>query len=78
MPKIPQYTRHNKYDCHGKTYDRVEDEIENWVLLHYNNRPLEIITGNSPKMQSVVKKVLKAHKISYLIPAHNLGMIIVS
>ena len=71
-------TTEKQYDCHGKTYAKVSDDIENWVLLHYNNRPLEVITGNSPKMQSVIKKVLKAHKISYLIPSYNLGMIIIN
>ena len=66
-----------KYDCHGKTYDKVKDEFENWVLLYYSNRPLEVITGNSVKMQNIVKNILKEHNIKYDTPWYNLGTIIV-
>ncbi len=71
-------TTEKQYDCHGKTYAKVSDEIENWVLFNYRNRPLQIITGNSLKMRATVEKVLKEHKIGHVIPSYNLGMIIIN
>jgi hypothetical protein len=42
-----------KLDLHGVKHDDVERVVENFVLL--NEPPLEIICGNSDKMQDIVR-----------------------
>ena len=42
-----------KLDLHGVKHDDVERLVENFVLL--NEPPLEIICGNSDKMQDIVR-----------------------
>ena len=50
-------------DLHGWTYDEVRDRLPNLLILHHNNgfSPIQIITGNSEKMKSVVRGVCKDH-----------------
>ena len=50
-------------DLHGVRHHDVERLVENFVLL--NELPLRIITGNSPKMLSLVSEVLDRHKFEY-------------
>ena len=50
-------------DLHGVRYHDVERLVENFVLL--NEPPLRIITGNSPKMLSLVSEVLDRHEFKY-------------
>jgi len=64
-----------KYDCHGKTYEEVIDELENWLCLHYADAPFEIITGNSEQMKQIVINQLEELDFKYGIPADNNGMI---
>ena len=52
-----------KLDLHGVKHDDVERLVENFVLLL--NPPLDIITGNSQKMQQIVINVLITHTINY-------------
>ena len=42
----------NKLDLHGVRHEDAERLVENFVLL--NNKPLEIITGNSDRMVNIV------------------------
>jgi hypothetical protein len=42
----------NILDLHGVKHEDVERLVENFVLL--NNKPLEIITGNSDRMERIV------------------------
>ena len=42
-----------KLDLHGVRHHDVERVVENFVLL--NEPPLEIICGNSDKMQDIVR-----------------------
>ncbi len=50
-------------DLHGVRHHDVERLVENFVLL--NEPPLRIITGNSPKMLSLVSEVLDRHEFKY-------------
>lgn len=47
------------YDCHRKSHTEVMEELENWILLNQYDTPLEIITGNSEAMKSIVKEICK-------------------
>ena len=42
----------NKLDLHGIRHDDVERLVENFVLL--TEPPLEIIVGNSDKMENIM------------------------
>ena len=48
-----------RIDLHGMTHTRVEEILPEWIITNYNNghNDFEIITGNSHKMQSLVKKI---------------------
>ena len=41
------------------TYAKVEEMLPEWIITNYNNghNDFEIITGNSYKMKSLVKKI---------------------
>ena len=65
-----------KLNLHKKRHDDVDRLTENFVLL--NELPLEIITGKSNKMISIVEKVLKRHQFKYYNKWHtNIGSIVV-
>ena len=65
-----------KLNLHKKRHDDVDRLTENFVLL--NELPLEIITGKSNKMISIVEKVLKRHQFKYYNKWHtNVGSIVV-
>ena len=64
-----------KYDCHGKTYNEVIDELENWLLIHYSETPFVIITGNSDEMKKIVMNELDTLDFKYGIPTDNNGVI---
>ena len=57
--------RISQIDLHGLTYDEVERDLENKVILRWNEGmiPIYIITGNSQKMRELVKKVLMNWKV---------------
>ena len=55
--------KNNVLDLHGIKHDDAERLVENFVLLL--NPPLDIITGNSQKMQQIVINVLITHNINY-------------
>ena len=52
-----------RLDLHGIKHEDVDRIVENFVLL--NNLPLEIVTGNSQKMQELVVDVLNRHGMEY-------------
>jgi len=65
------------FDCHGLTYYEVEDKFENWILLNSTKLPVDVITGDSEQMRTLIKKYLDKHKFSYNVPYWNSGMITV-
>ena len=50
-------------DLHGVKHADVDRIVENYVLL--NNPPIDIITGNSQRMQQIVINVLIIHNIEF-------------
>ena len=42
----------NTLDLHGVKHEDAERLVENFVLL--KNKPLEIVTGNSDRMENIV------------------------
>ena len=70
----------NKLDLHGCSHQEVIDRIENIMILQYNtgNWPLEVITGNSQKMKSLVIKHAYSRGFNTKAPVNdNPGSIIV-
>lgn len=65
------------YDCHQKRRDEVKDQILNWIYLNQHRTPLEIITGNSEGMKSIVKGVCKENQISVRESWINGGILII-
>jgi hypothetical protein len=65
------------FDCHGKTYFKVEEELENWILMNQDNRPLHIITGRSDKMKDLVIREIEKYSFKWVQWHYNPGLIIV-
>lgn len=57
-------------DLHGVKHKDVEVTVEDFVLV--KTPPIKIITGNSKKMRSIVKKTLQKHgyEFSDFFPGH--------
>ena len=65
-----------KLDLHHKRHSDVERLTENFVFG--NDLPLEIVTGNSEKMRSLVQNVLDSYKFKYYSKWHtNFGSTVV-
>ncbi len=47
-----------RLDLHGIRHEDVQEIVENFVLLHQEEMPLEIIYGNSVTMYNLVKEIL--------------------
>lgn len=63
-------------DLHGVRHSEAEAVVEDYVLL--NKPPIEIITGNSTEMKSIVRRVLDRHGFRYIdSPAWNYGTVYV-
>lgn len=63
-------------DLHGVSHRRAEILVENFVLLE--KPPLRIITGNSPKMQIIVREVLERYEFECNYETDfNLGSLII-
>jgi hypothetical protein len=45
-------------DLHGISHNQVDRVVENFVLLHQSQIPLEIICGNSQVMVNLVISIL--------------------
>ena len=52
-----------KLDLHRKRHSEADRLTENFVFG--NDLPLEIVTGNSEKMRSLVQNVLDSYKFKY-------------
>ncbi len=64
-------------DLHGVRHSKAEDRLR--VFLNFVELPCQIITGNSPKMKSIVKKIVKEYSwICYEKDCYNYGTLIVN
>jgi hypothetical protein len=64
------------FDCHGLTYQKVQDDLLNWLFTEYNKgNELHIITGNSDTMKNIVVKMLDENCFDWRFPIDNNGMI---
>ena len=66
-------------DLHGIKHSDAENLIDDFLGRHYNTLPIEIITGNSFEMQSILKNKIKQFKLK-MEPSNyiNLGSYIIS
>lgn len=67
-----------EWDCHNRTYDEVESELGNWILLKQEFVPLTIISGNSKEMKGRVVKVIEGIGFDWMEHPTNEGRIIVT
>jgi len=64
------------FDCHGKTYEMVREQLPNWLFTEYNKgNELQIVTGNSDTMKKVVTIILNENCFDWRIPINNEGMV---
>ena len=52
-------------DLHGVKHEDVDSLVENFVLSHQEEMPLEIIYGNSPSMRQLVEECLERTGFHY-------------
>ena len=65
-------------DLHGVKHADVEDKLIDFFFWHsFDYKKVNIITGNSQKMQELVISFLDKYEFKYYISSHNLGEIIV-
>lgn len=55
----------NQLDLHRIRHEEVDILVENYIFL--NELPIEIITGNSDRMQEIVIDVLERNNFEYTI-----------
>ena len=66
-------------DLHNVTHADAQILAEEFIIKNYTSLPIEIITGNSIKMQNIVKEIIKNHNLR-ISPSHasNLGSYIIN
>jgi DNA-nicking Smr family endonuclease len=66
-------------DLHGKTYEEVEENLANWLIVQYNrgNLPIRVITGNSNKMKNIVYKICEHYEFEVGNSLDNVGVLVV-
>ena len=65
-------------DLHGVKHANIEDKLIDFFFWHgFYYKGVNIITGNSQKMQEIVINFLDQYDFKYYISSHNLGEIIV-
>lgn len=58
-----------KLDLHGIFHIDVENTVKRFIEDNWaNDEDVEIITGNSPDMTSLVLRVLKSYKLAWRYP----------
>ena len=66
-------------DLHGIYHVEVPELVNKFLEKNLENLPVLIITGNSNRMQKIVKDIVESHKLEMRIKSHyNLGSFIVS
>jgi hypothetical protein len=65
-------------DLHGVKHVNVEDKLIDFFFWHgFDHKGVNIIIGNSQKMQDLVMDFLDKYEFKYYISSHNLGEIVV-
>ena len=65
-----------KLDLHGIRHAAAEDVVRNF--LNFIDLPCQIVTGNSPRMKHIVKKIVKEYEwFCYERDNYNYGTLIV-
>ena len=66
-------------DLHGLTHEKVKQDLENKLVLHYNmgNFPIRVITGHSLIMKKFLNTAVDNQKFSMREELHNSGATIV-
>ena len=67
-----------KLDLHGKTHEESEFLVSVFIENNIDNLPIEIVTGNSGIMKSIVMKIVKKHNLVALPKTdYNLGCLLI-
>ena len=70
--------RKTTLDLHGVKHADVEDKLIDFFFWHgFDHKEVNIIIGNSQKMQEIVINFLDKYEFKYYISSHNLGEIVV-
>ena len=70
--------RKTTLDLHGVKHADVEDKLIDFFFWHgFDHKEVNIIIGNSQKMQEIVIDFLDKYEFKYYISSHNLGEIVV-
>ena len=68
-----------KLDLHGKTHEESEFLVSVFIENNIDNLPIEIVTGNSGIMKSIVMKIVKKHNLkAYTKTDYNLGCLVIN
>lgn len=68
-------------DLHGLSHEESLIKVEEYLLLNsfYNDLDLELITGQSPKLQEkIINQILNKHNFNYYIPKYNTGVMFIT
>ena len=64
-------------DLHGTKHHKADEEIR--TFLNYVELPCQIITGNSPQMKQIVKKVVEEYEwFCHEKDSYNYGTLIIT
>jgi DNA-nicking Smr family endonuclease len=64
-------------DLHGTRHHQVDDVVRSF--LNFVNLPCQIVTGNSPEMKNIVKKVVEEYEwFCYEKDSYNHGTLIIT
>ena len=67
-----------KLDLHGKTHEESEFLVIVFIENNIDNLPIQIITGNSGIMKSIVIKIAKTHNLKVSPKTYyNLGCLVI-
>ncbi len=65
-----------KLDLHGTRHAEADEKIR--TFLNFVDLPCQIVTGNSPKMKSIVRKIIKEYDwFCYERDSYNYGTLII-
>ncbi len=69
----------NKLDLHNVSHENASIIIDDFIISNFLDLPIEVITGNSVDMQSILRSIIKKHRLR-MVPTHanNLGSYIIN